>query len=28
MSKSDILADLGAANAIYVKIWDEIRAAK
>jgi len=28
MSKSDILADIGAANALYIKIWDEIRAAK
>ena len=27
-AKSEILADLGAANALYVKIWDEIKAAK
>lgn len=28
LAKSEILADLGAANALYVKIWDEIKAAK
>ena len=27
-AKSEILADLGAANALYVSIWDEIKAAK
>jgi spermidine/putrescine transport system substrate-binding protein len=27
-AKSEILADLGAANALYVRIWDEIKAAK
>jgi len=28
MAKSEILADLGEANALYVRIWDEIKAAK
>jgi len=27
-AKSEILANLGPANALYVKIWDEIKAAK
>jgi spermidine/putrescine transport system substrate-binding protein len=27
-AKSEILADLGPANALYVKIWDEIKSAK
>ncbi|MCJ7643552.1 MAG: hypothetical protein MUP28_03615 [Candidatus Aminicenantes bacterium] len=27
-AKSEIPADLGAANALYVRIWDEIKAAK
>jgi spermidine/putrescine transport system substrate-binding protein len=27
-AKSEILADLGAANALYIKVWDEIKAAK
>ena len=27
-AKSEILADLGAANALYIRIWDEIKAAK
>jgi spermidine/putrescine transport system substrate-binding protein len=28
MARSEILADLGEANALYVRIWDEIKAAK
>jgi spermidine/putrescine transport system substrate-binding protein len=27
-ARSEIFADLGAANALYVKIWDEIKSAK
>ncbi len=27
-AKSEIIADLGAANALSVKVWDEIKAAK
>jgi spermidine/putrescine transport system substrate-binding protein len=27
-AKCEVLADLGAANALYVKIWDEIKAGK
>jgi spermidine/putrescine transport system substrate-binding protein len=27
-AKSEIFADLGAANALYVRIWDEIKSAK
>lgn len=28
MAKSEILADLGEANALYVRVWDEIKAAR
>jgi spermidine/putrescine transport system substrate-binding protein len=28
MARSEILADLGEANALYVRVWDEIKAAK
>jgi hypothetical protein len=27
-ARSEIIANLGEANALYVKIWDEIKTAK